>query len=163
MAIDYLPEKLLPSKAKMKKLAKGNLSLNKAVLSSIANESVISRKSLEKTALKVLKKMKQQRNALEDFEGMSKSKATKKVLSKQELMLQRVQNAIVYEQTQAIKKKYKGYKYEWLPSDAKEPNIEHQLKYGRIFTIGKGEMPGERYGCRCGMRILTEDEELELD
>ena len=68
----------------------------------------------------------------------------------------------MYQVSQEIKDKYKGDKYEWLPSDAEDPDPEHQLNYGKIFTIGEGEMPNERYGCRCGMRILTEDESLKL-
>ena len=52
--------------------------------------------------------------------------------------------------------------YRWLPSDAKNPDPEHQLLYGKIFRVGEGDkegnMPGERYGCRCGIEWLTDEE-----
>ena len=47
-----------------------------------------------------------------------------------------------------------------MPSDAKNPDPEHQLLYGKIFRVGEGDkdgnMPGERYGCRCGIEWLSE-------
>lgn len=78
-------------------------------------------------------------------------------------LIQRVQNEIIFQVKERIKEKYDGEKYEWLPSDADEPDPEHQLLYGTIRTVGVGEMPGDRYGCKCGMRILTDEEKLNLD
>lgn len=60
----------------------------------------------------------------------------------------------------AIKPKAQYYK--WLPSTSKEQNPEHALLYGKVFKIGTGDkdgyMPGERNGCHCGMKILTDEE-----
>ena len=51
--------------------------------------------------------------------------------------------------------------YRWMPSDAKNPDPEHQLLYGKIFRVGEGDkegnMPGERYGCRCGIEWLDSE------
>jgi hypothetical protein len=74
----------------------------------------------------------------------------------------RVQNAVVYEIAQDIKDQYRGEFYEWLPSDAETPDPIHQLNYGKKFQMGKGEMPGDRYGCRCGMNVLVSESTLSL-
>lgn len=58
--------------------------------------------------------------------------------------------------------KPKAQYYKWLPSTSKEQNPEHALLYGKVFKIGTGDkdgyMPGERNGCHCGMKILTDEE-----
>jgi hypothetical protein len=61
-----------------------------------------------------------------------------------------------------IKRNYKGEYYIWLPSDAENPDPFHQLNYGKKFKIGRGEMPGDRYGCRCGMEVLVEETILDV-
>lgn len=61
-----------------------------------------------------------------------------------------------------IKDRYEGEFYIWLPSDAEEPDPEHQLNYGKKFQVGEGEMPGDRFGCRCGMEILVPETKLDL-
>lgn len=76
--------------------------------------------------------------------------------------IQRIQNNAVFEIAQSIKENYSGESYEWLPSDADEPDPEHQLNYGKIFQVGVGEMPGDRYGCKCGMNILVKETKLTL-
>jgi uncharacterized protein YunC (DUF1805 family) len=42
------------------------------------------------------------------------------------------------------------------------PDSQHQLLYGKKFKVGTGDkegnMPGERWGCMCGMKILDVDE-----
>ena len=67
---------------------------------------------------------------------------------------------------QGIKDKYAGELARWLPSDAEEPRPEHQLNYGKTYVIGEGiggVEPGDEYGCRCGVEILTKDAQLKLD
>ena len=73
-----------------------------------------------------------------------------------------MQNETVFQIGQEIKAEYEGEFYEWLPSDAEEPDPLHQLNYGQVFRIGDGEQPGDRYGCRCGMNILVPEKKLEL-
>ena len=45
----------------------------------------------------------------------------------------------------------------WLPSKSTNPDRNHTVNYGKTFDITKGingELPGERYGCKCGLRII---------
>ncbi len=83
-------------------------------------------------------------------------------MNDKKLLVNRVQNSMVKQIAVSIKEEYLGEFYIWLPSDAMEPDPEHQLKYGKRFQIGKGEMPGDRDGCKCGMDILVKEKELEL-
>lgn len=115
----------------------------------IENTGALDRKSLDNVALKVIKQYKEKNNL--DAIDLTDKQA-----------IQRIQNNAVYEIAQGIKENYTGEKYEWLPSDAEEPDPEHQLNYGKIFTIGEGEMPGDRYGCKCGMNILVKESRLTL-
>jgi hypothetical protein len=114
----------------------------------------INKKKVTSAALKAFKNYKKRIKADEDIEVV--------LLMDPKLLIQRVENAVVYQITEEIKDRYRGEFYEWLPSDAEEPDPEHQLNYGKIFQIGSGEQPGERYGCRCGMRILVKEEKLDL-
>lgn len=78
------------------------------------------------------------------------------------LLVQRVQNEVVFQVAQEIKSSYSGETYTWTPSSANEPDPEHQLNYGLEFTVGEGEQPGDRYGCQCGMDIHVADSSLDL-
>ena len=60
------------------------------------------------------------------------------ILKDPKLLIQRVQNELVFQISNEIKGKYNGEFYEWLPSDASEPDPEHQLNYGKVFQIGSG-------------------------
>lgn len=103
-------------------------------------------------------------NALKVYQTRYKSQdiSKTKAMAGKKLLVQRVQNAIVQSISGEIKQKYFGEYYKWLPSYAEEPRPLHQLKYGKTFQIGKGEMPGELPGCKCGMQILVSDTKLEL-
>ncbi len=78
------------------------------------------------------------------------------------LLKQRIINAVIYDGVQTQKQAHEGQFYRWLPSDAQNPDPEHQLLYGKVFRVGTGDkdgnMPGERYGCRCGIEWLEEAE-----
>lgn len=82
-------------------------------------------------------------------------------LAGQALLTQRIKNMLVYSEVQEQKKAHKGRMYRWLPSSAQEPDPEHQLLYGKIFREGEGDkeghMPGERWGCQCGIEWLDDD------
>ena len=86
----------------------------------------------------------------------------KAVLGDKKLMVARVQNAIVQQVSKEIREAYRGEAYKWLPSDAAEPDPIHQLNYGKVFNVGEGEQPGDRFGCRCGMQILVKETKLAL-
>lgn len=83
-------------------------------------------------------------------------------LNGQALLTQRLKNFLVYSEVQEQKKRHKGRMYRWLPSSAAEPDPEHQLLYGKIFREGTGDkdgyMPGERWGCQCGIEWLDGDD-----
>ncbi len=154
--IKYLPSEVLKKiapKNKVEKLLTGNLTLNKAVLSMLTDADFISKESVEKTALKTIKGYKERVK-----EGDSKSEA----VNDKKLLVNRVQNEILFQVSDEIEDQYRGEYYRWLPSDADEPDPIHQLKYGKKYQIGRGEMPGDRYGCKCGMLILVKESKLKL-
>jgi len=156
--INYDPKEMLKKAApesKLKKLLSKRLTLKKAALSFISDIPFINKKAIETVALKTIKEYK--KRAEDDKDDARLIKKDPK------LLVQRVQNAVVYQVSQEIRHQYNGEYYIWLPSDASEPDPQHQLRYGKRYQIGDGEMPGERFGCRCGMQILVDETELALD
>lgn len=169
MAIVYDPKDMLKKiapESKIKKLVSSRLTLKKTALNFVDAVDFIDKKSVSKIALKTIDSY-QKRVANEQvqagFDSSAGKDLEKEILSDPKQLIQRVQNEVVFQVSNAIKENYDGENYEWLPSDAKEPDPEHQLNYGKIFTIGDGEMPGERIGCRCGMRILVKQTKLNLE
>lgn len=125
----------------------------------LSNSGVLSKKKVEEVAIKVIRSYKDSvESDMED--GLTKSEAVDEALNGKKLMVQRVQDLATIEVAKQVKRHYRGERYEWLPSSANEPDPLHQLNYGKRFWIGKGEMPGDRYGCQCGMRILIEEDVL---
>lgn len=86
----------------------------------------------------------------------------KEALNDEKLLKNRLEGLIVYNEVENLKQEHKGKYYRWLPSAAKVPEPEHQLLYGKIFKVGEGDkdgnMPCERYGCKCGIEILTDED-----
>lgn len=156
-----IAKKLAPKKT-VEKLVSRNLTLNRAAATMLAKSGLLSKKKVEEVAIKVIREYK---SAFKEElkEGASKSEALEDVLNDKKQMVSRVQNVATREITKEVKKAYRGERYEWLPSNAEEPDPLHQLKYGKRFWVGKGEMPGDRWGCQCGMRILVDEDELFLD
>jgi hypothetical protein len=145
-------KKIAPEK-KLKRLIKGDLNINRAALSIFDDVDFIKKGDITKTALKTVKQYKKR---YRDGETKKDAVADKK------LMVHRVQSEVVFQIAEGIRDKYDGEFYEWLPSDADTPDPQHQLKYGKRFKVGVGEMPGDRIGCRCGMNILVKDNKLSL-
>lgn len=87
-------------------------------------------------------------------------------LNRQVLLTRRLKNFLVYTEVQEQRKRHKGKMYRWLPSSAETPDPQHQLLYGKIFREGTGDkdgyMPGERWGCQCGIEWL-DDEDMTPD
>lgn len=155
--IKYEPSKLLrriAPQSKIEKLLKSNLSLKKAALSFVSEFDFIDKSSVSRVALKTIKGYKQRVKEDPDIK--------EDILSDPAQLVQRVQNEVVTQIADEIKDKYAGEFYVWLPSDADEPDPEHQLNYGKTFQVGDGEMPGDRFGCRCGMEILVDENTLNL-
>lgn len=158
MAIVYDPTEILKkiaSKNKLKKaLKKTDLNLKKNALK-FANEfEFLDQSAIVDSALKAVKSYQKRID-----EGLIK-KAD--VLKDPKYLINQIQNSVIYQVKETIKTNYQGELYEWLPSDADDPRPEHQLLYGTIRIVGDGELPGDAFGCKCGMRILTEDETLNL-
>lgn len=157
MSIIYDPKKMLRKIAPPKKvrgLVTKKATLKKTALSFVSDVDFIDRKSIADVALKTIKAYKAR---------IKDDPAIKAGLIKESAQLiQRVQNEVVLQISEGIKERYAGEFYIWLPSDADEPDPEHQLNYGKRFQIGDGEQPGDRYGCRCGMEILVNGSTLDL-
>ena len=144
--------------SRIKKLITSSLSFKRQALAFLTSIPFIDEKNIADLVLKTLADYNLRAVAAE-----GSTRAAKKALAKDpKQIIQRVQNAVMFQTTKAVKKSYRGKSYRWLPSDAETPDPLHQLKYGKIFIVGKGEMPQDRYGCRCGMEILTDDETLNL-
>ncbi len=155
--IKYEPSKLIKKIApekKIKKLLSSAISLKKTALSFVSDTDIISKKSVARVALKTIKGYKKRIKDNPDVKA--------EILADPKQLIQRVQNEVILQIATEIKDRYAGEFYKWLPSDAIEPDPEHQNLYGQTFQIGDGEMPGDRYGCRCGMEILTADSSLDL-
>lgn len=153
--IRYDPSKILKkvaSASKISKAVKSNLSLKKSVLVNTSAFDFLDKKELENVAMKTLKGYKKR---VKEAGETASEIATDPVQ-----LIQRVQNEVVFQVSNHIKDKFAGEFYEWIPSDADEPDPEHQLNYGLKFQVGVGEQPGDRYGCRCGMNILVDQTEL---
>lgn len=155
--ITYEPSKLLKKIAparKIKKLLKASLTIKKTALSFVDDVDFLDKKAVLRVALKTVKGYKAR--VADDPELKDE------LLANPVQLIQRVQNEVVLQIGQEIKDKYTGEFYIWLPSDSEEPRPEHQLNYGMKFQVGDGEMPGDEYGCKCGMQILVADEQLSL-
>ncbi len=167
MAIIFQPTDLLKKIApavKASRLVTQELTVNRVALRSLARSGILSSKTLTEVALKVVKQYRS-REKRELADGATKSEATELALSGKKLMVQRVQNAAVYEIQQEMQSQYRGELARWLPSSANIPDPLHQLNYGQVYVIGEGidgEEPGDRFGCQCGVEILVDEDTLDL-
>lgn len=165
MPVTFLPlqikKKFAPKKT-VEKLVSRKLTINRAAVTMLSKSGVLSKKKVEEVAIKVIRSYKETlKEEIQD--GTPRVEALDDALNDKKLMVQRVQNLAVSEVAKEVKKQYRGERYEWLPSSASTPDPLHQLKYGKRFWVGKGEMPGDRYGCQCGMRILVDEDQLFID
>lgn len=164
MAIRFHPreyaEKLAPKRT-IEKLVKGNLTVNKAAVKMLTEAGGLKPKTLEKVAIKVIRGYKEKFSDLKN-EGATNAEAASEAMNGKALLVERVQSAAAHEVAKEVKSQYRGEYYEWLPSGADEPDPLHQLNYGEVFQLGKGEAPGDRYGCQCGMEILVDETKLDI-
>lgn len=140
-----------------KKLLNNDIELKRTAMRGLLRARTIAGDDLDKSIDNVVSFYQEKSAELEDL-GEKAFKAD--AINGEALLKQRIENIVVQAEVKEIKKDNKGKMYEWLPSDADTPDPEHQLLYGQIFEVGEGDdegnMPGERYGCRCGMRILDD-------
>ena len=158
--IRYSPNKILKKIApgtKVEKALKNNLTVKRAALVNANQFDFLDMQSIGQVALNAIKQYK---NRIADAADPDKIEA--EILADPALLIQRIQNEVVTQVSGEIRGQYQGEFYIWTPSDAEEPDPEHQLNYGKKFQIGGGEQPGDRYGCRCGMDILVDDSSLNL-
>lgn len=172
MSIIFDPASMLrrvAPKAKIKRMVSSRLGLKRTILANIGTEEIpIDNGSLAKVARKTLEGYKQRIAKAVVDAGFEKSAGTEEkelILDDPKQLVQRVQNEVVYQVHQGIKQKYRGQKARWLPSDAEEPRPEHQKNYGKVYVIGEGidgVEPGDEWGCKCGVEILTDENELDI-
>lgn len=152
-----LLRKIAPETKIRKLVSKGTVSLKKTALSFIDDVDFIDKKQVSRVALETLKGYRARIAA----ETAEKGELVDDPLQ----LIQRVQNNVVQQIASEIQDVYGGEYAEWTPSDAETPDPEHQLNYGKTFLISEGingEIPGDRYGCRCGMNILVKGTQLDL-
>src|SRR4051812_11054020 len=95
--IKYLPDKMLKKiapKSKIEKLVTRKLTLNRAVLSFLADTDFLSKETLERTALKTIKEYKAKFRD-EKKEGVPEAEAREDALNDNKLLVNRVQNTVV--------------------------------------------------------------------
>lgn len=155
IAKDMLPEKLI------KKLVTKSFTVNRVVLAAIVKSGLFNKRDAERVALKVIKQYKKKYLTMRS-EGVSKREALAETFNDKVLLVQRVNTLNAQAIVNEIKEKYRGMKYIWLSSEADEPRPLHQLKYGKVHTVGVGVMPSEEPNCQCGMKILTPARELDF-
>lgn len=172
MSIIFDPTKMLKKvapAAKVKRMVTGKFSVKRTILATIGSkEFPIDKASIGKVARKTLLgyKARISKAVAQDHtvKGLG-DELKSQLLDDPKQLIQRVQNAVVYEVHQGIKDKYAGRRARWLPSDADEPRPEHQAHYGKVYIIGEGidgVEPGDEPGCKCGVEILTDETELDL-
>ncbi len=161
MTIKFDPSKVLAKIAPAKKIERAlsnRLSLKKTVLRQTVDFDFLDADAIVKVALKAIKSYKTR--VKEDPDQKAE------ILDDPALLVQRVQNEVVFQIHDEIKTRYGGEFAVWLPSSAAEPRPEHQLNYGKTYEIGvgiDGVEPGDEYGCQCGVEILVDDSSLQLE
>lgn len=156
-------------KAKIKRMVNSKLGLKRTILANIGTDEIpIDNGSLAEVARKTILGYKERIAKASVDAGFEKEAGTieqKAIVKDPKQLIQRVQNEVIYQAHQGIKKKYGGQRARWLPSDAEEPRPEHAANYGKIYIIGEGingVEPGDEWGCKCGVEILTDDTTLDL-
>lgn len=152
MAPDAFVERLVTKK----------FTLNKTVFKMLAKYGALPEKELQDITLKVIRDY-QDRFGNARGDGLNKTDAFDEATNEKRLLIARVQQATLHQVTNHVRETYEGEKYRWVESTAEVPDDLHRKKWGKIFTLGKGESPGERYGCQCGMDILVKGTRLDLE
>lgn len=107
------------------------------------------------------------RKSIKDFAkkygtGLADTEKSKKLPHGQDLLRNRVEGALLYDNAVKMTETQIGRKFRWLPSGAKEPRHTHMLRYGKIYEVGSGvlppddDFPGKAYGCKCSYEWVDE-------
>lgn len=169
MSIIFDPRKMLEEiapESKIKRMVSRRLDLKRASLTFVDRIPFLDKKQVTDVALKTVKSYKERVDLRAQKEDRDSGRDLEKDLSKNPaLLINRVQNNVVFQVHEMIKDKYAGQRARWLPSDADEPRPEHQANYGKEYIIGEGidgVEPGDEPGCKCGVEILVNETELDL-
>lgn len=137
-----------------------DLDPKKSIERAIVQSTAVTGRELKATYKNTIEQYTAKMDLLKD-EGVRAYK--REAVNGEALLKNRIAGLVIYNEVQEQKKEHKGKKYRWIPSSAQEPDPEHQLLYGQIFKDGEGDkdgnMPGERYGCQCGIEWLDDDED----
>lgn len=151
-------EKIFPKGIEKSGLLSDNLEIKKRYLQALVRATSLSGREITAEVYKTVD-FYERKEATLKAAGVKAFK--QEALNGQELLKARLKNFLVYSEIQRQRKEHKGRMYRWLPSNANEPDPEHQLLYGHIFREGEGDkdgnMPGERWGCQCGIEWLDDD------
>ena len=107
------------------------------------------------------------RKSINDFAkkygtGLANTDRSRKLPHGQDLLRNRVEGALLYDNAVKMTETQIGRKFRWLPSGAKEPRHTHMLRYGKIYEVGSGvlppddDFPGKAYGCKCSYEWVDE-------
>lgn len=145
------------------RLLNSELEFKQKALSTLLKATGLKKREVNASIYKVVDFYEEKMDYLKE-EGVKAFK--KNALNNEALLKNRIEGMVLFNEVQNIKEEYEGGFYRWLPSSSEIPDPEHQLLYGKIFRIGEGDkdgnMPAERYGCKCGMEILTAEEAENL-
>lgn len=141
MPVGFFKERLLGKK----------FSIKRTFLRALVTAAELDEQELKDSYARTIKFYREKEKKLEAEEVKNPEK---KAVNNEKLLKSRVENLVVYSESQRLKDDHKGEYYIWLPSSSKEPRPQHQLLYGEIRKVGDGEFPNEDYGCKCGAYFL---------
>lgn len=153
---EYL-KKVLPKDFERKKILNNKIDVKREVLSSLTQAKAVNGREIKSSIYNTVEHYKHKYDELR-AQGLSVKGAVQEATGDEALLRQRIYSTLIYDEVQELKQQYAGWDYKWLPSEAENPDPEHQLLYGKIFKVGRGDkngfMPGERWGCRCGIEFI---------
>lgn len=144
-------KRVLPAGFFKERLLGKKFSIKRTFLRALVTAAELDEQELKDSYARTINFYREKEKKLEDEEVKNPEK---KAVNNEKLLKSRVENLVVYSESQRLKDEHKGEYYIWLPSSSKEPRPQHQLLYGEIRKIGDGEFPNEDYGCKCGAYFL---------
>lgn len=144
-------KRVLPAGFFKERLLGKKFSIKRTFLRALVTAAELDEQELKDSYARTIKFYREKEKKLEDEEVKNPEK---KAVNNEKLLKSRVENLVVYSESQRLKDEHKGEYYIWLPSSSKEPRPQHQLLYGEIRKVGDGEFPNEDYGCKCGACFL---------
>lgn len=147
-------KRVLPAGFFKERLLGKKFSIKRTFLRALVTAAELDEQELKDSYARTIKFYREKEKKLEAEEV---KKPEKKAVNNEKLLKSRVENLVVYSESQRLKDEHKGEYYIWLPSSSKEPRPQHQLLYGEIRKVGDGEFPNEDYGCKCGAYFLGEN------